>query len=500
MINKLNTLRKYPWYLLLLPLFFVLHGYAENFGFINFSDIAILAVVYIVVAILLYLLFFLFFKNRARSALASFYILVFYFFFGAIQDFFKIHLNFLNKYSILLPVFIIAFILLIVYLKTTRSSFLKLTLFFNFLFLTFVLVDSGTIVLKKINPPADKLSAYSFEKNNDFSNCVECEKPDIFFLLFDEYASSVSLQKHFNYDNRLLDTFLINQGFHIQKESKSNYNFTPFSMASMLNMSYLAGINPSAISIEDYARCNELIKNNAVISFLSIQGYEIINYSIFDLAGNPSLVSQNILPLKTKLITDRTLFGRMRKDLGWMLFTGKFKIKWLSDKLFYDNMRNNETILSKLEQSSLAQAKTPRFFYGHLFMPHPPFYFDGKGNMQKSDVVYKVSKDINTEAYLEYVTYTNTRLKKLITAIKQNTKGRAVIIFMGDHGFRKPTIDKDTSHFFENQNAVYFPGNYYRLFNNHITGVNQFRVIFNALFQQEFPLLKDSTFFLADKK
>ncbi|MEO6289143.1 MAG: sulfatase-like hydrolase/transferase, partial [Ginsengibacter sp.] len=231
-----------------------------------------------------------------------------------------------------------------------------------------------------------------------------------------------------------------------------------------------------------------------------IQGYEIINYSIFDLAGNPSLVSQNILPLKTKLITDRTLFGRMRKDLGWMLFTGKFKIKWLSDKLFYDNMRNNENILSKLEQSSLALAKTPRFFYGHLFMPHPPFYFDGKGNMQKSDIIYKVSKDINTEAYLEYVTYTNTRLKQLITAIKQNTKSRAVVIFMGDHGFRKATIDKNTSHFFENQNAVYFPGNDYRLFNDHITGVNQFRVIFNALFQQEFPLIKDSTFFLVDKK
>ncbi|MEO6289913.1 MAG: hypothetical protein ABIO76_08335, partial [Ginsengibacter sp.] len=325
MINQINTLRKQPWYLLLLPLFFVLHGYAENFGFINFSDIAILAVVYIVVAILLYLFFFLFFKNRARSALASFYILVFYFFFGAIQNFFKIHLNSLSKYSILLSVFIITFAACIVYLKRTRSSFLKLTLFFNFLFLTFVLVDLATIILKKINPPAHKLSAYSFENDYNFSNCLECEKPDIYFLLFDEYASSVSLKKHFNYDNSLLDTFLIDQGFHIQKESKSNYNFTPFSMASMLNMSYLAGINPSEISIEDYSRCNGLIRNNAVINFLSAQGYEIINYSIFDLAGNPSFVSQDVLPLKTKLITDRTLFGRMRIDLGWMLFTGKFK-------------------------------------------------------------------------------------------------------------------------------------------------------------------------------
>ncbi len=71
---------------------------------------------------------------------------------------------------------------------------------------------------------------------------------------------------------------------------------------------------------------------------------------------------------------------------------------------------------------------------------------------------------------------------------------------MGDHGFRKAANDKDKTHYFENQNAVYFPVNDYHLVYDSVSTVNQFRIIFNTLFRQNFPILKDSTIFLTDKK
>ncbi|MEO6221408.1 MAG: hypothetical protein ABIO81_13330, partial [Ginsengibacter sp.] len=328
----INALRKQPWYLFLLPLFFVIHGFTENYGFINFWDTLILAFTYVIAALILFFLFLFLFKNRVKAALAVSFLMAFYLFFGAIQDFCKTYVSFLNRYSVLLPVFVIIFVTLILYLRKSKSNFSKLNLFLNSLFLIYILVDFGSLVYKKFNPSLNKLAAYSFAREYDYRPCDSCPKPDIYFLVFDEYASSVSLKNHFNYDNSSLDTFLTEQGFHIQRRSTSNYNFTPLSMASLLNMSYLKGITPNDISIEDYARCNELIRNNEVINFLSLQGYEIVNYSIFDLAGNPSLISQDFLPLKTKLITDGTLFNRMHKDLGWMLITGKYPIKWLSDK------------------------------------------------------------------------------------------------------------------------------------------------------------------------
>ncbi len=496
----IHFLRKQPWYLLLLPVFFVTHGFAENFGFVNFSDVLVLAGTYIAAAIVLFILFLPVFKNRIKSALAVSFLMAFFLFFGAVQDFFKAHIPVLNKYSVLLLLFIIVFVTLVWYLKKAKNEFSKLNLFLNSLFFIYIIIDLCSLIYKNFNSPVNKLSAYSFAKKNNYQICDNCPKPDIYFLVFDEYASTVSLKNHFNYDNSSLDTFLIENGFHIQPKSTSNYDITPFSIASMLNMSYLKGITNGEVSIEDYARCNELIRKNEVINFLSTQGYDIVNYSIFDLAGSPSLTTQNLLPLKTKLITDATLLNRAQKDLLWNFTVGRFKIKWFSQKLIYANKHTNEMFARLVENASSVSNKTPKFFYAHFFLPHLPYYYRQDGNLKNETVLLKEWNKWITPSYLEYVTYTNTKIKELISVIKQNTKGEAVIIFMGDHGFRKPTNDGDRTHYFENQDAVYFPSKDYHLFYDSASAVNQFRIIFNSLFHQNFPILKDSTIFLTDKK
>ncbi|MEP7251310.1 MAG: sulfatase-like hydrolase/transferase [Ginsengibacter sp.] len=495
-----KSFQKQPFYLLLIPLFFVLHGFAENFGFISFGDVLILAATYVVATIVVYLLFFFFFRDRVKAALAASFLIAFYLFFGAIQDFFNTHALILSRYSVLLLLFVIVFIALAFCLKKTKNNFSKLNLFLNSLFFIYIIIDLGSLVYKNFNPPVNKLSVYPFAKKNNYQPCGDCAKPDIYFLLFDEYASSESLKNHFNYDNSSLDTFLIQQGFHIQLNSTSNYDITPFSIASMLNMSYLNGVNGGAVSIEDYARCNELIRNNEVIKFLSLQGYHIVNYSIFDLAGNPSLTSQSFLPLKTKLISDATLFNRMQKDLLWNFNVGRFKIKWLAHRLMYANENSNNMFMNLVKKAPSDSNKIPRFIYAHFFLPHLPYYYTKDGVLRDEATLLKEWNRKIAPSYLDYVTYTNTKIKELISAIKANTKGEAVIIFMGDHGFRKFTGDGDSTHFFQNQNAVYFPSRDYHLLYDSVSAVNQFGIVFNTLFHQNFPILNDSTVFLTDKK
>ena len=75
-----------------------------------------------------------------------------------------------------------------------------------------------------------------------------------------------------------------------------------------------------------------------------------------------------------------------------------------------------------------------------------------------------------------------------------------MIVFMGDHGFNNDVTAIDSVYTFQNQNAVYFPGKDYHLLYDSITGVNQFRALFNQLFKQDFPLLRDSVIILKDKK
>ena len=87
-------------------------------------------------------------------------------------------------------------------------------------------------------------------------------------------------------------------------------------------------------------------------------------------------------------------------------------------------------------------------------------------------------------------------MKTLVKALKNNTHGEAVIIILGDHGFRVPTEEKHPEWAFQNLNAVYFPSKNYTGFYDSITSVNQFRVVLNTLFDQRLPLLKDSTIYL----
>ncbi len=497
-----KLLQHTPLFLFLLPVFFVLHGVNENFGYINVPDCLLLMITYTGAAALLYFLIMPLIKNYVRAALMATYLMAFYCFFGAVHDFFKLQLGLFYKYVELIPLFLIAGLFLFFFLKRTKHPFIKLSLFINLLLIIYLVVDGGGILWKLIFPPPNKLAVYSFAEHNTYSVCSDCPKPDIYFLLFDEYASSLSLKEKFNYDNSDLDTFLINSGFHIQTKSRSNYNFTPFSMSSVLNMSYLHGFfNPDACTADDYAYCNNLIKNDQVIKFLSYQGYDIVNYSVFDLAGNPSKVEQSFLPLKTKLITDRTLFAYLRRDIGWMFYTGKWEIKWLTENTFFNQVINNDKIIASVERESEIRSNHPRFIYGHVYMPHPPFFFDKNGNRKDKATIYKESV-INklTQPYLDYIPYTNDRVKELINAIRKNTNDSAVIIFMGDHGFRYDTKEKYPINFFQNQNAVFFPDKDYHLFYDSITNVNMFRVVFNKMFKQNIPLLNDTSIYLHDKQ
>jgi len=166
----------------------------------------------------------------------------------------------------------------------------------------------------------------------------------------------------------------------------------------------------------------------------------------------------------------------------------------------FKHSNNNNKLVDLVKKESALQIGKPRFVYGHFYMPHPPFFYDKNGNKKDVKKVYKENDEKFYQAYLDYLVYTNQKAKDLINTIQQNTNNSAVIIFMGDHGFRHTTDTSDLTNYFQNQNAIYFPDRDYSSLGDSISTVNEFRIVFNKLFNAGFPLLKDSTIFLADKK
>lgn len=484
-----------PWFPFLLPLFFVFHSFVENSHYLRFKECLPLIGIYLLGAFLVFGLFRLFLKNNVAAALMAGFILAFYFFFGAIHDLLHDHLPFLGKYVVLLPLFVILSIILFIRLRRRQPSG-RIIVWLNSLLLIYLLFDGVTLWLQKDRPLRNKPSLAAMPA---FQYCDSCPAPDIYLLLFDEYSGSNTLRNVYRYDNGSLDSFLVKEGFHIQHNSRSNYNMTPFSMASIFNAAYLDLRDPEKLVNNDYLDMIAADRPVAALDFLERQGYDIVNHSPFDLPGHPATEEQTYFPSGVKLITRSTLPACVMRDIGWLWYK-KGLLPWISppQKIYVE--RNRHTLAAAIEDSR-RKSPRPRFIYTHLFMPHPPLLYD---SLQRPRTWEALGGDTGTtelRAYLNYIPYTNARAKELISAIKKNTAGKAVIIFMSDHGYRyAPFEESSYRFFFDNQNAIYYPDGDYRLFYDSISAVNEFRVVFSKLFNQHVGLLKDSTIYLRDQK
>ncbi len=492
MINAGYMLKTKSFFLFLLPVFFVLHGFIENYDFVPVKDAVLLTAVYLGSSLLIVLLSWLLFRDFTKAALFAFCILCLHFFFGSIHDFVKKTApgSFIAKYSFLLSAIGVIFILLAVLLKKRKKPLQAVTRFLNLLFLLLMLVDivmlSGKIARhQKISsalPPG-------------FMSCATCSKPDIYFILADEYAGNTELKDLFQFDDSSFLRQLAARNFHTIPGSFSNYNYTPFALASILNMDYLA-LEGKARGKPDLAYCYEKIKNNIVLRFLQSQGYQFYNYSVFDFEGQPARTRETFLPAKTRLITAQTFLSRFDRDIRFNLVT-KFKSKSSLKIITYANKKNNEHIDALTKQIAGTKTGAPKFVYTHLMMPHYPYYFDRNGIEQPFETLLE-GRQTNKQAYIEYLRYANKKLLELVDHIQKSSTVPPVIILMGDHGFRHFTEPVAPEYHFLNLAAVHLPGKPYSRFTDSLSGVNLFRVILNSSFGQQLPLLKDSTIYLAD--
>lgn len=488
---KLQFRKEY--FLFLLPVFFVLHGYTENFPLIKEGDGWLLLLQYLLVSFALCILFFLVFQSWRKASVLVFLVMSFYFFFGSLHDAAKSILgkSLLLQYSFILPFCFVLFFAFMIFLKKTNRTFIRFSNYINFLLLILIVIDGIQLTLKTIK---------AFKQNHavpsGFLKCDDCNKPDIYFIIADEYAGKKELNDIFHFDNSLFENELKQRGFFIIDSSFSNYNYTPFSVASILSMNYLKGIEGRNQSKADRHICYDLINQNGVIDFLKAERYAVKNYSVFELDNQlPQAHSAFVLTGK-ELLTAQTFLSRIDRDIRFNLIT-KYKFKREIQRFAKDQANNVEYLYDKTKEEANKSSSTPRFIYTHLMMPHYPYLFDKNGNKTIPEMALE-GNQANQKAYIEYIQYSNNKFVKLIDDILKNSKRPPIIIFMGDHGFRQ--FEKDVNHhyYFMNFNAVYLPDKNYVPFYKDMSAVNEFRILFNTQFNQHLPLLKDSTSFLTE--
>jgi len=481
---------------LLLPLFFVLHGLIENYGLVSFKQAVSVWWQY-EMAVILLVLFFFFITRRAEAAgFVAFATLFLFLFFGPLHDALKsISGNGrISSYTLVLPLLFVIIIALIVWTRRQKPRLAPFLNYLNLLLIVLILIEGVRFFLKEKN--RGTVAAQTAIKLNPV--CDSCLRPDIYLLIADGYAGAGQLSGFFNYDNSSFYRELKQRGFAIVDSSLSNYNYTPFTMASMLGMEYLEGLEGRNQSRSDRAICYRGIDNNATIDFFRNNGYEFKNFSIFRFAGLLPLETTSFYQSGADLITAHTLGGRINRDVRFNLVT-RLKIGSEVRRVSYHEHALNNLLYTQTIDEAARHSSNPKFVYTHLEMPHYPYYYNGAGQPYPLEGLIKPSSHTDTAQYLQYLQYSNRKLLELVDGIRTRSAKPVVILLMSDHGFREASTSVMAPHYqFMNLNAVLLPSRRYDVFYPGITSVNQFRALINAEFSGRLPMLKDSTSFLRE--
>ncbi len=488
----LHISRDTPLYLWLLPIFFSWHGFVEFYNLVPLKDAALLAVFYLAVAAGLFIPLWMLLTNIRKAAFAVFLLLCFQFFFGPLQDALKNFFpgSFISGYAFLLPCSLIGLTLTIILLKKNKKNFILLTQYLNILLFALLMTDGALLFLKKRQPynvPALQMPV---------TLCPNCPRPDIYLLIADGYPGKIALNDLLQFDNAAFESALRKRGFQILDSSYSNYNYTGYSIASMLQMNYLPGISGNNRDKKDILTYTQSIRKNNFSRFLQHFGYHIVNHSIFDLEGNPSPAVPTFLPLRTRLLTAHTFTSRIYKDLGYHLIT-TLRIPAAIKKNKLADYRNNMKLTARTIRVAGQQTIRPRFVYTHLMMPHHPFYFDSSGNaLPLSMITDKYYFD--DQLFISYLKYSNKELLQLVDEIIRQSPEPPVILLMGDHGRREFSRPVSEKYFFSNFNALLLPDGEYKDFVPVRSTVNHLRILVNNIFRQRLPLLPDSTILITE--
>ena len=424
-------------HLALLPVFYILHAVNEFTGLISFRSALAYVSYYLLLALLTYLAGRWLLKSGTRAGLWTFLLLLPFFFFGPFHDFLKDSglPPLLSSYKVLLALLLVYAISITVLLKRKQKEPVRTKTFLNITLGVLVLIEIFILGFNELSGKNDSLRlAAPFSLKSESLSASRDSMPDIFFIVFDEFASTRALEKYLGYDNSALDSMLAKNGFYLVPNSKSNYNITHLSLASTLNMDYLApDLEGTVHTAEMLLRGCKEVNLSGLPALLERSGYDIRNHGLFNLPGHPAKTRQFFSRYPDKPLYLNTLYGRMRKDLYWNI-----EIRLNPDiekenirKDVARNRQNFDATIRELENP----APGPRFVYAHFMMPHMPYYFDKNGQPLANPLYVPDRKQFDS-LYLGQLAYTNTWIARIVEA-SRNRHGRPlVMVIEGDHGYR----------------------------------------------------------------
>ncbi|MGI8575436.1 MAG: sulfatase-like hydrolase/transferase [Egibacteraceae bacterium] len=326
------------------------------------------------------------------------------------------------------------------------------------------------------------------------------DAPDVYYLVLDRYASADTLKRLFGYDNSDFLSFLRARGFFVARDAHANYLKTAQSLASSLNMSYhheelAREYGPTS---DNQLPIFERITDHRVGREFTRRGYEYVHVGSWwePTRTNPQAdlnLGYGGASDFVEVLTDTTILPAARSALGLAASE--------------EGPRRRHYVAGRAELDALAGVADrpgPQFVFAHILLPHDPYVFNRDGEFVPEATERSRMREEN---YVEQLRYLNARLRVLITELTDRPEDRQPVIVLqsdeGPHPVRYtsgPGYDwrsaprSDLREKLEILNALRLPGVDTSALSDRISPVNTFRLILNAYFDADLPLLEDHTY------
>ena len=326
------------------------------------------------------------------------------------------------------------------------------------------------------------------------SKKIQNIKPDIYYIIPDEYPSNYALKQFFGFDNIEFLTFLETNDFHVVNNSFSNYPSTIQSLTSSLNMEYLDTITEGVdADSKNYHLLNELLSDNLVMKKLSSQGYDVVNIgSLWGPNGEFKNIKSNLCEFK-----------EVNRDSLSRQLIEKTVISYFYER-YFEQLRRDQIICTYNEIELLSEEQNkPKFIFVHILSPHSPYIFGPNGEHTIPGDSINSSSWNERNAHVNQVKFVNKNLIELIPKLL-DSENKPIIILQGDTGsgyeidWKSPS-DAVIIERMANLNAIYFPNSDYNKIHD-LTPVNTFRIIFNEYFGEENVLHENRSYWSPDDK
>ena len=324
--------------------------------------------------------------------------------------------------------------------------------------------------------------------------------PDVYYIIMDRYAGSSALRDVYDFDNEPFLTALEDRGFAVPRNAHANYIKTPLSLGSSLNMEYLDAdaLRAKATDGKDREPIHRALRDHlAVPSALKELGYHYVH------------VANWWTPTTTNVDADRVFRYEGQDEFSTVLLETTLLRAFNEPATAPDDpwdwrVLRQHTLYEMDRLDEIPAMPGPKFVFAHILLPHDPYVFNADGSFTGREQVAKLGQ---AESYRRQLSYGNTRLLGIVDRILEHSPD-AVIMLQADEGpfparYRadewrfewRHATDTELEEKFGILFAMRVPDADLEAAGLHdsVTPVNAFRIIFNARFGTDLPLLPDRT-------